>query len=231
MRWKQSMLTLVGVATMFSTAQAQTPATPGPEDQERAAALLIFIHNADQRDIEMANLAKDNSNSKQVKDFADKVISDSKASDNQVQTYARSHNIDLTKGPTGTGGSGTSAASKADSKAALDDQLELERRVRAVGSATGEYAFMAEPRHSREAALARAEHQGALGKLRNLKGPEFDREYSRTMVKEEQHAVDQLTAARSHLSDPAIIVIVDDQLPTMKEDLRSAQSLQQSANR
>jgi predicted outer membrane protein len=226
MYWKQSLLTLVGAATIFSTAQAQKAPTPSPDDQERGAALLIFIHNVDQRDIEMANLAKNNSTSKPVKDFADKVISDSKASDNQVQAYARSHNIDLNKAPAGTGGSGTSAASKSMTGSKLDDEIEQERRSRAVGSATGEYAFMAEPGHSREVARAQAEHRTALEKLRGLKGPEFDREFARTMVKEEQNTVDKVTAARSHISDPAIIVIVDEQLPTMKDDLRAAQALQ-----
>ncbi len=236
MYWKQSLLTLVGVATMLSTAQAQKAPTPSASDQERAAALLIFIHNVDQRDIEMANLAKDNSNSNQVKDFADKVISDSKASDNQVQTYAKSHNIDLNKAPTGTGGSGTSTASNSKStpgskSSALDDEIELERRSRAVGSATGEYAFMAEPGHSREVARAQTEHGTALNKLRSLKGPEFDREFALTMVKHEQNAVDQVTAARSRISEPALIVIVDEQLPTMKEDLRAAQSLHNSVSK
>lgn len=236
MYWKQSLLTLVGAATMFSTARAQAPSTPRPADQDRAAALVIFIHNVDQRDVEMANLAKTNSDSKQVKDFADKLISDSKTSDSKLQSFARSHNIDLDKAAAGTGGSGTSMATTPKSTSgtkspSLDDQLELERRARAIGSANGEYAFMAEPGHLRESTGAQAEHQAAIEKLRNLKGSDFDREYARTMVKEEQHAVDQVTAARSHISDPALIVIVDEQLPMLKDDLRSAQTLQNSVSK
>src|SRR5215472_1913294 len=111
MDWKRSLLTILGAATIFilSTTQAQSPPTPSAQaqkspsatsdDEERIAALLIFIHNADQRDIEMANLAKRSADSGQVKDFAEKVIADSKASDNEVQSYARRHNIDLNKAP------------------------------------------------------------------------------------------------------------------------------------
>lgn len=240
MRNKQLFLTLVA-ASLSAAAQAQNadknaPAqtqsapsqsarSPSANDQERASALVIFIHNADQRDIEMSNLAKTNSDSQQVKDFANKVASDSKASENQVQTYARDHHINLNQGGTGTGGSGTSKSS------ALDDQIELERRSRAIGSATGEYAFMAEPGHPREAAQRQSDYQAELNKLRNLKGPEFDREYARAMTKEEHYDLDQLAAARSHIRDPAIIVLIDQVVPTMKDDLNQAQKLQVKVSR
>jgi len=108
----------------------------------------------------------------------------------------------------------------------LDDQIELERRSRTVGSATGEYAFMAEPRHSREATQKQSDYRAKLNKLRNLKGPEFDREYARAMTKEEQYDLDRVTAARSHISDPAIIVLVDQVVPSMSDDLNRAQKLQ-----
>ncbi len=123
--------------------------------------------------------------------------------------------------------SSPSSTASSDSKSsALDDQIELERRSRTVGSATGEYAFMAEPGHSREATQKQSDYRAKLNKLRNLKGPEFDREYARAMTKEEQYDLDRVTAARSHISDPAIIVLVDQVVPSMSDDLNRAQKLQ-----
>src|SRR5258708_39585215 len=127
--------------------------------------LLGYIHLADQTEIEMATFAKDNSSSQQVKNVADRLIKDHQSADEQVQTFAKTHKIDL---------SPDAVHSRKEARA---DAIEEERRSRAVGSATGEYAFMAEPGGREEAARAMADHQATLEKLRTLKSADFDREF------------------------------------------------------
>src|SRR5260370_36407243 len=90
--------------------------------------ILLFVHQADQNEIEMAKLAKDNSSSQKVKSFADQIIKDHKSADDQIQKYAKNHKIDL------------DALHRRLSEKS-QDQLELERRARAIGSATGEWAW------------------------------------------------------------------------------------------
>src|SRR5205807_2115081 len=97
----------------------------------------------------------------------------------QVQTYAKAHKIDL-----------------ADLGRRLADmsqeQIRLDRRARAVGSATGEWAWTWE-----HAIRSDTADQTEIGKLRKLKGPDFDREFARAMVDDHQMMVDRLTDART----------------------------------
>ncbi len=235
MNWKQKVLAAAGFAalalpaygqTKSSTTESKTGAASASSqsgamgearDEDREAMLLGFIHHVNQREIEMGNLARANGSSKQVKDFADRIIKDHKSAEEQVQKLANSRHIDL------------SALHRR--AAEMKDQLESERRSRAVGSATGEYAFMTEPGRGDETAQAMAEHKAMSEKLRKLKGAEFDREFTRGMVKDHQMVIERLTRARTRTKDPEITSLVDKLLPTLKEHLSTAQKLQDSLSK
>lgn len=236
MNWKQKVLAATGFAALAlpaygqtgsSTTESKTGATSaqplsGATDgrdraEERDAMLLGFIHHVNQREIEMGTLAKENGSSKQVKDFADRIIKDHKSAEEQVQKLANSRHIDL--------GALHGRAQE------MKDQIESERRSRAVGSATGEYAFMTEPGRGDEAAHAMADHKAMSEKLRKLKGAEFDREFARGMVKDHQMVIERLTRARTRVNDPEITSLVDKLLPTLKEHLSTAQKLQDNLSK
>lgn len=245
MNWKQNVLAVAAFA-MFAlpgyaqpgpsgvspprgsstTGTSTSPQTTMPDSkaaapgENREAMLLGFIHHTNQGEIEIANLAKENSSSSQVKDFADRIIKDHKSADDQVMAFAKSHNIDLT--------------AARDRMHAMRDEtaghLRDDREARAVGSATGEYTRMAEPPGTGGAGhmQAMAEHKAAIEKLRTLKGPDFDREFAKVMVKDHQLAIDRLTTARSRTTDPELSALVDKLLPTLKQHLTTAQKLQDS---
>lgn len=230
MNWKQKTLAAAVFAALSIPAYGQTGgAGPAAKTQEssttdteargtnREEMLLGFLHRANHREIELANLAKDNSSSRQVKDFADRVIKDHQSADEQVLTFAKNHNIDL--------GAMHSRVS------AKEELTENERRSRAVGSATGEYAFMAETGAGEEASRAMTEYKATLEKLRTLKGADFDREFARAMVKDHQMVIDRVTRARSRINDPELTGLVDKLLPTLKQHLSMAQKLQDNLSK
>jgi putative membrane protein len=182
----------------------QTSATQG---QNRDALLLGYLHHVNEIEVQLANLAKDNASSADVKNFADHISKDHQAADEQVIALAKNRNVDL---------------------AALQKQKD----AMMTGSATAQASRMAESGTGGGTPHdAMAEHKAEIEKLRTLKGPEFDREYTRVMVKEHQAVVDKLTTARSQISDQDTIKLVDQLLPKQKQHLAMAQKLQDSLSK
>ncbi len=212
-----------------STSQsATTPSTsqPGSKDSmadkggDHRGRLLGFLHHVNKGEIEMAKLAKDNASSDQVKKFADTMIKDHQNADDQVVAFAKAHNVDLD-------------AMHAQAPGAPGTRMD-ENNSRAVGSATGEYARTAMGGSGTAGdphAQAKAEHKATLEKLRGLKGPEFDREFVRVMIKDHQMAVDHLTSARTQVTDPEYVSLIDKLLPTIKQHVAMAQKLQDNLSK
>jgi predicted outer membrane protein len=185
----------------------------GTSSRDQPKLLLLFLHRDSQNEIELAKLAKENSSSQEVKDFADRIIKDHQNADEQVMAYAKSHNIDL-------------SAAQRELAEISKERLEEERRSRAVGTATGEWAFTWE-----NELRGKSEYKDSMDKLRTLKGAEFDRVFTRTMVERHQNAVDRLTMARTRVRDSEAISLIDKLLPTYKQHLSMAQKLQASVSK
>jgi hypothetical protein len=80
-----------------------------------------------------------------------------------------------------------------------------DRRVKGVGSATGEWAFTAEPNIDPDIAhLAMTKFKTSLEKLRTLNGSAFDREFVRTVLDDHQMVIDRVTNARKRITDPEV---------------------------
>src|SRR5262249_52225334 len=130
-----------------------------------STAILGMLHWSNQNEIAMANVAKDRSSNPAVKDYADLIISDHKRADEELQSFARAHRLDLD-----------------DDLHAMQERHQEDMdaaRSREVQSASGEY-FRPMPRPSMDVGLA-AEHKKALDDLGKLKSPEFDREFVKAM--------------------------------------------------
>jgi predicted outer membrane protein len=181
---------------------------------DRGPMILLRIHRADQNQIEIAKLAKDNSSSQEVKDFADQIIKDHQSADDQVQAYATNHKVDLD-------------ALHRRLLRASDERLELERRARTIGSATGEWAWTWED----SLRSTKSKRQAALEKLRKLQGAEFDREFTRAMVESHQAAIERLNSARVDTLDPEMRNLVEELLPTFEQDLSLAQKLRDAISK
>ncbi len=127
MMWKQALLIAAGCALLSWPAYSQTPSSadmPKSRDSvpsspstdmkapptgtaatdtmaatrpSREALLLGKIHHDNQAEIELANLAKQNSSSDAVKKFADRIVADHSKADEQVVALAQSKNIDIDK--------------------------------------------------------------------------------------------------------------------------------------
>jgi predicted outer membrane protein len=229
MHWKQKGLMVAGLALLglpgysqtgsSSSGASDTSAQPGATtppskwDATQDKLLLTFLHRDNQNEIALAKLAKENGSSKEVKDFADHIVKDHQSADDQVMALAKRKNIDL------------SAAEREISQMSKE-RLEEERRSRAVGTATGEWAFTWENELRR-----RGENQVAMDKLRKLKGAEFDREFARVMVDNHQAAVDRLLSARTSVRDTDMVNLLDKLLPIYKQHVSMAQKLQASVSK
>jgi putative membrane protein len=206
MNWKpKSFVAAAGFVLLALPAYSQT---------DRDPMILLHIHQANQDEIAMAKLAENNSGSQEVKNFAHQMIKDHKSAEAQVQTYAKNHKIDLD-------------AVHRRLVETRDDRLELERRARTIGSATGEWAFTWE----NTLRSNKSKHDAALDNLRKLNGAEFDREFTRAMVEDHQAAIDQLLSARSDASDSEVRNLIDELLPTFRQHLSMAQKLSDAVSK
>lgn len=69
-------------------------------------------------------------------------------------------------------------------------------------------------------------HQRQMTKLQGMSGAEFDREYSKLMVKEHREAVDDFEDEISKGSDPDLKAFAGKALPNLQEHLRMARTLE-----
>jgi predicted outer membrane protein len=223
MNWKRWAAATVTSFAIPATAQTRSPAQSGganseaAREAERDAVLLSFIHHANQREIELAKLAKEKSNSPQVKAFADRLLADHQAADDRLATFAKGRGVDL-----------DAVRAQVRSQA---EKIEQERRSRAVGSASGEWAFMAEPDMDRETArlaarLAMAEYSSSLAELRLVTGASASRQFVQAVIKDHRMVIDRVTHARSRIVNAEVASFVDKLLPTFKQHLTMAQELQ-----
>jgi predicted outer membrane protein len=218
-------MSVVGCALLSQAAYSEEPGHPKRGDRPpREAMLLGFIHQANQNEISLSKLALQNSSSTQVKDFANRMITDHTQADDQVVAFANSHNIDLPSLEKMT-------AARAQHQA---DRTELANRDKEIGSETGEYAFYDVGTGGSGFGFG---FQATMDKLRGLKGPDFDREFASTMVKDHQIVADRLNRAligsahvyTTHgIKDQDEVKLINQVLSVVNQHLSMAKQLQDS---
>jgi len=175
--------------------------------------LVSFLHQANQREIDMARLVKTRSDSPQINRFADELIADHQAIDDQLVSFAKDRGIDF-------------EAVRARVQADIEQQWQ-ERQVKGVGSATGEWAFTAEPRVDPEASrLAMTKFKASQDKLRTLTGAALSREFVQAVIDDHQMVTDRTSRALARINDPEVKGLVGKLLPVFKRHLTEAQRLQ-----
>jgi len=197
-------------ASDISSTSTSSKATTTQVPPSREALILARIHRANQNEIEMANLAKENASSDAVRRLAGRIYTDHSRADDQVLAFARSHHIELPV-----------AAQRAE----LNQMQMDEAHAKAVGSAAGEYTRSISGTGGAGTA-DQDDHDSTIAKLRNLKGAEFDREFVNAMVVDHQKTIDRLTKARSEIKDRDTLALIDKLLPTLKQHLSMAQKVQ-----
>src|SRR5215472_7672262 len=224
MHWKQKFVAAAGSLILAlpafgqpgtGAAGAPPPGTPPPPntatraatDKDAAqAAVLGVLHKANQDEIAMANLAKERSSNKAVKDYADVITSDHKKADDEIMSFAKAHNLDVKEG-----------------LHAAKERVEQNREAaesREVGSAAGGYSHPGAAMGGQA-----AEHKQAVEDLAKLSGPEFDRKFVKTMADDHRRVIDHLKTVRSKAQDPEFTQLIDKLLPTLQKHESAAQQL------
>ena len=204
MNWKQRILEAAAGIVLIALPVHAQQVSPTDRDER----VVSFIHQANLYEIAAAKLANAKSSSQDVKDFADQMITDHQGADEQLRSYAEAHKIDLD-------------GLRRHLTDVDTERLEEERRSKAVGTATGEWAYTWE-----NANVARRENAKTLARLRSLDGAAFDREFASDMVQGHQRVVDRLVGIRDRRIDPGLRNLIDSLLPTVKHHLEMAQALQ-----
>jgi putative membrane protein len=220
MNWQRWVASAFAALAIPASAQTEGRAVPGtsnsetdPQEALRTSMLLSFLHQANQRETDMARLVMDRSDSEAIKAFADRLITDHQAADEVVKAFARSRNIDL-------------EAVAVRVKAEVES-LRQERQAKAVGSATGEWAFTAEPGLDPEVArLAMTSFNASLDKLRTLTGAALSREFVQAVIKDHQMVIDRTTHAVARINDPEVKSLAAKLLSVSQRHLTAAQRLQ-----
>jgi putative membrane protein len=75
------------------------------------------------------------------------------------------------------------------------------------------------------------EHKAAMGKLKSLKGSDFDREFVRQMIADHEKTIKEVTAARTRFNDPELVRLLDTLLPTLKQHLATAKDLDKGGSK
>ena len=187
-RWAAATVTVFAIPAYAQSGGANSD--PAAREAEREAVLLSFIHYANQREIDLAKLGKEKSDSPQVKAFADRLLTDHQAADDRLVTFAKGRGVDLD-------------AVRARARATAET-LEQERRSRTVGSSSGEWAFMAEPGVDREAAQLVGEHKGNVAAAATAAGksrPAMQKLYDKALKKLGRSAIKQPGKTQSMPTD------------------------------
>jgi putative membrane protein len=166
-----------------------------------------MLHWSNQREIALANLAKQKSSNSAVKDYADTIINDHQKADAEVQSFATAHNVDLKQ------------------------DLHAMQEKREGQTATGEAARPMPPAGTGGGGMS-AENKKAIDQLSQLKGPEFDRQFVRTMAESHRKVIDHLKTIRANpANDRDLAQLVDKLLPTEQKHDSSAQQLESSLSK
>src|SRR5262249_24107436 len=160
--------------------------------------VLGMLHWSNQREIALANLAKQKSSNSAVKDYADTIINDHQKTDAEVQSFATAHNVDLKQ------------------------DLHAMQEKREGQTATREARTM--PPAGRGGGGMSAENKKAIDELSQLKGPEFDRQFVRTMAESHRKVIEHLKTARANpTTDRDVAQLLDKLLPAEQKHQSSAQ--------
>ena len=188
--------------------------TSDPDTALRNAIVLSFLHQANLREIDMAGIAKARSDSQAIHSFADRLIADHKAVDKQVTDFANRRGMNLD-------------AAVEQTKREVERMWE-DRRVKSVGSATGEWAFTAEPNIDPQIAhLAMTNFNQSLERLRDFTGSALNREFIRAVLQDQQMVIDRVTNARKRINDAEVAALIDQLLPVYRNHVAVAQRMQE----
>ena len=98
---------------------------------------------------------------------------------------------------------------------------------RAVGSATGEWAYTAEPGIEPDVAhLVMTNFKSSLDKMQNLTGSALAREFIQAVTSDHQLILDRVNGARKRINDPEVVALIDQTVPVDQRHLTMAQGLQ-----
>jgi len=166
------------------------------------------LHKSNQNEIALANLAKQKSSNSAVKDYAETIVNDHQKADGEIQSFATAHNVDLKQ-----------------------DVHAMQEKREGQTATTGEAARPMPPAGTGGGGMA-AEHKKQIDELSQLKGPEFDRQFVRTMAGIHSKVIDHLKTARANpTTDRDLAQLIDKLLPMEQKHSSSAQQLESSLSK
>lgn len=197
-----------------------TAGQPGQQASQLAKADEKFVHEAARggmMEVHMGKMGVQQAQNSQLKQFAQKLIDDHTKANSELQQFAAKKGITLpreSEGISSTTAPGSDYAAK---------------------EPTTSTTTSTDPSTSPESKGAPGQDRGLtssggsdneMKKLHGLTGSDFDREYIRMAVKHHQKDVREFEQASKKVEDQELRSWIDKTLPTLREHLQTAQSLQ-----
>ena len=232
-RWAIALCTVLALSAGTVSAQDQDKSQGGTGDDSKTqigrAGQSGQLSRTDEQfvrdaarggmmEVHMGKMGVEKAQNSQVKQFAQKLVDDHSKANSELQQFASRKGISLPQeregitsttprttstdpSAVGAPGAGTSTSTSSESKGApgVDGGTVISRD---------------------------SKEQSEMKKLHGLTGTEFDREYVRAALKHHQKDVQQFEQAARKVEDQELKAWVEKTLPTLREHLQTAQSLQ-----
>lgn len=216
------------------------------------AAGLALAQNTQNSQQDRSNSTTRDSNSSQRGNSTSRSGQDSSSSQqNSTSSGHSSSSQDSTSSSTGRGGhAGTGSLSSSERnflmKAAEGGRMEVELGQRAASQASNDQVktfgqrmvddhTKANQRLEQIAASkgitidkSKSSSSGKAGQMMNMSGEQFDRAYMRHMVSDHQKDVSEFEKMSNNAKDPEVKAFASETLPTLREHLQQARSINQS---
>jgi putative membrane protein len=211
-------------------ATASNAATLPQEEQDFIRDVAASGH----KEVELGKMAQKNASSKEVKSFGQKLVRDHTQANNKLQALARKKGVELPDYPAPGMSSSTQTGAADTPRATPDPQREAGRtpttspdpaRTETAEQRKGTPPAGTPSANPHEGHADRSGHMHG-SELSSLTGDAFDRRFLEMMVENHQKSVEKFESMQSKVSDSDLRKFISDTLPTLREHLQTAKSLQ-----
>ena len=219
-----------GSATKLETGTAGQAGQLGAMDEK-------FVRDAAKSgmmEVQIGKLGVQKAQNAQVKQFAQKLVDDHGKANTELQQFAAKKGITLPSAPEGITSTTTTTTTTTDPASTPGAITSIPKTdpsaVGAPGAGTGTStdSDRTQVRDRADASHGDAQMQNEMRKLQGLTGTDFDREFVSQAVKHHEKDVRDFDQASKQCEDQELKSWINKTLPTLREHLQTAQSLQAS---
>lgn len=216
MQLLQSFIVAAGLAAAVTAAGAQTPKTQ-PQPSSADTEFVQKAAAAGKKEVAQGTMAASKASNKQVKQYAQTLVKDHTAANQQLTAIARRKNITIPDQPGNDGRAGGTADTRTSATKAGGKPSATGSTTGTTGASGG---VMTTGERNRQSTPEQTEP------WMSQKGIAFDRGFIEAQVKAHQEAIELFDQEAKNGSDAELKAFAQKQLPGLRNHLKQAQDLQ-----